>query len=69
MSKRSYIPWNVAGVVVAVVGFVVGSLPAPVGGGTHTTIADAAGLLGAAVAVGAFALETLRRRRTRRLVS
>jgi hypothetical protein len=65
MSERSFVPWNVAGVVIAIAGFSVGSLGGVMGaGGAHTTIGAAVGLTGAVMAAAAFVLEHRRRRRT-----
>jgi drug/metabolite transporter (DMT)-like permease len=67
MSERSYVPWNILGVVVAIVGFAVGSLRGVMGaGGAHSTIGAVVGLTGAVIATAAFVLERRRLRRYRR---
>ncbi len=67
MWNRSYIPWNVAGILVAVIGFIIGSTKGLGGGSdTVTTVAAVLGTLGAVLAVVAFVLEVLRRRRISR---
>jgi drug/metabolite transporter (DMT)-like permease len=64
MSARSYVPWNIAGVVIAIIGFAVGSLKGVMGaGGAHSTIGAVVGLTGAVIATAAFVLERRRRRR------
>jgi drug/metabolite transporter (DMT)-like permease len=63
MSQRSYVPWNIAGIVIAVAGFAVGSLRGVMGaGGAHSTIGAIVGLTGAIIATAAFVLERRRRR-------
>jgi len=67
MSARSYIPWNIAGVVIAVVGFAVGSLRGVMGaGGAHSIIGAVVGLTGAVIASAAFVLERRKRRGVKR---
>ncbi len=67
MSERSYVQWNIAGIVIAVAGFAVGSLRGVMGaGGAHSTIGATVGLAGAVIATTAFVLERRRRRRARR---
>jgi hypothetical protein len=67
MHKRSYIWWNVAGIVVFFAGFLVGSIDmatrgdAMSGGGIAMTIAAVLQVLGGGVAVVAFSLEMRRR--------
>jgi membrane-bound ClpP family serine protease len=63
---RSYIPWNIAGIVVAIIGFVIGALKGPMGGGgAHTAIGAALGVIGTLTALAAYALERRHRRATR----
>ena len=63
---RSYVWWNIAGVVIAIVGFAVGSLKGTMGGGgAHTAFGAAVGITGAVIALTAFVLEWRRRRRVR----
>ncbi len=73
--NRSYVWWNVAGIIVFVVGFLIGSIDMAIrkmsmdgggampmtGGGTAMTIAGILQILGGAVAVVAFSLEMRRR--------
>jgi membrane associated rhomboid family serine protease len=67
MSQRSYVRWNIAGIVIAITGFAVGSLKGVMGaGGAHSTIGAIVGLTGAVIATTAFALEHRRRRHLRR---
>lgn len=64
MSERSYVPWNIAGIATAIIGFAIGSIKGPMsGGGLHTTIGAIIGLSGAAVAVAAFVAERRKARR------
>lgn len=59
---RSYRRWNIAGILVAVTGFAVGSLRGMMhGGGAHTAVGATLGIVGAAMALTAYLLE----RRTR----
>ena len=72
MRKRSYMWWNVAGIVVFVAGFLVGSINmasrggSMTGGGTAMMIAAVLQVLGGGVAVVAFALDMRRRFRVKR---
>jgi len=71
MRKRSYIWWNVAGIVLFVAGFLVGSINmasrggSMTGAGTAMMIAAVLQVLGGGVAVVAFALD-MRRFRVKR---
>jgi len=63
----SYTRWNVIGVVIAIVGFVIGSLRGTMGGGgIHTTLGALLGLTGAGIAVSARLLARRRRRQAAR---
>ena len=73
LRKRSYIWWNVAGIVVFVAGVLVGSIGMATrggmsmgGGGSVMIIAGVLQILGGAVAVVAFTLEMRRRFRLKR---
>ena len=63
MKRRSYVWWNVVGVVIAIVGFVIGSFRGTMGGGgAHTAIGASIGIAGVAMAVTAYVLERRRLR-------
>lgn len=72
LRKRSYVWWNVAGLLVFVAGFLVGSIAmarggmSMGGGATAMTIAGVLQVAGGAVAAGAFTLEMRRRFRLKR---
>jgi len=72
MRKRSYRWWNVAGIVVFVAGFLVGSINMAIqggsmsGGGASLMIAAVLQILGGGVAIVAFTLEMRRRFRVKR---
>lgn len=66
LAQRSYIWWNIAGVVIAIAGFTVGSLRGTMGGGgAHTVVGAAIGMTGALIAFSAYVLHWHRRRRER----
>jgi uncharacterized membrane protein len=60
---RSYRRWNIAGILIAVIGFAVGSLRGMMhGGGIHTAVGATLGILGATTALTAYVLERRDRR-------
>jgi predicted secreted Zn-dependent protease len=64
--QRSHVRWNIAGVVIAIAGFAVGSLKGTMGGGgAHTAIGAAVGITGAVIALTAYVFDWRRRRRLR----
>jgi uncharacterized membrane protein YhaH (DUF805 family) len=63
MNRKSYVWWNVVGVAIAIVGFVIGSLKGTMGGGgAHTAIGASIGIAGVVMAVTAHVLERRRLR-------
>lgn len=67
MTERSYIPWNIAGIAIAITGFVIGSLKGVMGGGgVHSTVGAILGVTGAVIAFVSYMLERRRRQRLER---